>query len=157
MASSSANNNCLNIQMDTSSNRSKNSYALTPYDFEKNILVVCPNCGQQALANRVPRDKTNTRAYFKVTCPHCAYTKNMYSSSLKVPLWLSVLFEGNMIWAYNYEHLALLKKHVEATLRERNNYPNRNGSIGSRIPRWMSSAKNRKKVLKYIEKLQRGG
>jgi hypothetical protein len=59
-----------------------------------------------------------------------------------------------MLWAYNYDHLNFLKDHIQATLRERNAQEPSNQSLGSRLPAWMTSAKNREAVLKGIAHLQ---
>jgi hypothetical protein len=60
-----------------------------------------------------------------------------------------------VLWAYNYEHLIFLQQHVAATLRERKGEEKMNQSLGSRLPRWMTSAKNREKVVHYIEELKK--
>ncbi|GAA4329085.1 hypothetical protein [Flaviaesturariibacter amylovorans] len=48
----------------------------------------------------------------------------------------------------------MLEQHVAALLRDRSNLPKRNGSIGSRLPGWMTAAHNRKPVLKLIARLR---
>lgn len=69
------------------------------------------------------------------------------------PLSASWLLKFGVLWAYNVEHLADLKAFVQADLRERNNYAG-NGSMFSRLPLWIKSAKNRVTILKLIEKLE---
>lgn len=71
------------------------------------------------------------------------------------PLWLTISCCGQLLWAYNPEHLALLKQLVGARLRERNGLPPANKSLGSRLPRWMTAAGNRQKVLKAIGELEK--
>jgi hypothetical protein len=39
-------------------------------------------------------------------------------------------------------------------LRERNDVEYSNKSLGSRLPKWMTSKKNREEVLKAIDKLK---
>ncbi len=63
-------------------------------------------------------------------------------------------FEDNTLWAYNVEHLDFLAEHIGAKLRERNGQELLNGSIGSRLPKWMTSKKNREALLKKITELK---
>ena len=67
-------------------------------------------------------------------------------------LWLHEPVKGEVLWAYNAEHLEFLKGYVGADLRER--APNRNASLASRLPPWMKSAKNRDAVVAAIRKLE---
>lgn len=135
--------------------RSKETYASDTYSFTKEMLIVCPRCEGEALARRIQPDKKKAKEVLKLTCPNCGYSKQTDSPILKVPLWLTIECGGHMIWACNYEHLALIEKHIEATLRERNTVKgNTNRSVGSRLPRWMSSKKSREKVLKCIQELK---
>ncbi len=68
-------------------------------------------------------------------------------------LFLRATVRGHVLWAWNQEHLSFLKGFVSATLRERE--PNRNGSLASRLPVWMTSAKNRDAVVAAIDALER--
>ncbi len=47
-----------------------------------------------------------------------------------------------------------LENHVSAELRNREKSPMRNKSLGSRLPKWMTSKKNRNEILSGIEKLK---
>lgn len=67
-------------------------------------------------------------------------------------LWLRTPCTGEVLWAYNDEHLEFLRRYVGATVRERT--PKQNGSIASRLPRWMTSAKHRDEVLAAISRLE---
>ncbi|MDX1912826.1 MAG: hypothetical protein SFV22_15145 [Saprospiraceae bacterium] len=71
-----------------------------------------------------------------------------------LPVWLQTAFSGEILWAYNFEHLDFLAAHVGAKLRERNGFKFQVRSIGARLPRWMTSAGNREGVLRAIEKLK---
>ncbi|MFD2725028.1 hypothetical protein [Hyunsoonleella rubra] len=71
-----------------------------------------------------------------------------------LPLWLTENISGNLFWAYNIDHIEFLEKHIQAKLRERNGIKYRNKSIGSRLPKWMVSKKNRDSILKTINKLK---
>lgn len=132
--------------------RSKKAYSTHYDDFGNNILIVCPGCARQGMATR----QRNERDWevLKVVCTHCGFNKVYETSRIPVSLWLRTNCDGHLLWAYNHEHLNFLQEHIEATLRERNTVPNANKSIGSRLPRWIVSGKNRSKVLKCIEKLR---
>lgn len=156
--------------------RVKHTYASTVYDFAKDILVECPNCAGKAL---VRVDDPNPRLFeirgVKCICATCGYNKTLENISKRhdpkqkrgkiliygtqidpyfhLPLWLQVEFSGETLWAYNREHLDFLAEHVGAKLRERRG-ANLSRSIGSRLPRWMTSAGNREAVLQVMEKLK---
>jgi hypothetical protein len=134
--------------------RSKESYSTEIEDYRSEALVVCPNCSCQAKCSREPSKVYTWTEAYKITCIHCGFNKIYETSRIPASLWLFTTCEGNILWFLNYQHLEMVKKHVEAFLRERNTVPNRNSSLGSRLPRWMTSKHNRRKVLKCIEKIQ---
>ncbi len=70
-----------------------------------------------------------------------------------LPLWFVGTVTGNVLWAYNREHLSLLMTLVSARLRERE--PNENGSMVSRLPTWLLSKKNRAAAVSALKKMQR--
>ncbi len=76
------------------------------------------------------------------------------------PVWLSTSCGRETLWAYNEEHLDYLESYVSATLRERapaspeSATRVRNASLASRLPSWLTAAKNREKVLAAIGKLR---
>jgi hypothetical protein len=161
--------------------RSKDTYSKQVYDFIKDIYVVCPSCNGQGII-RCPefsfRDKNEHD--IKLVCSTCGYNKRhdekgsavLSASSNKViigkyliigagidpyfhlPLWLTIRCCDNTLWAYNYEHLDFLREHVEAKLRERNTQVIANKTLGSRLPKWMTSKKNRETVIKCIDELK---
>jgi hypothetical protein len=67
-------------------------------------------------------------------------------------LWLQTRCAGEVLWAYNAEHLGFLREYVSASLRER--VPNANGSLASRLPKWIKSAHNRTAVLRAARRLE---
>lgn len=157
-------------------NRFKSAYNTYLYSFTNEFLVVCPFCGKQALVkkgNQAPPLDT------KLTCVACGYNKTlsetppekimvgrrlvlarsyMYGTFIdpyfKLPLWLISPCRGELLWAYNYEHLTFLENFIAAKLRERNFGYNANSSMGSRLPKWMTSEKNRVHVIKAIRALK---
>jgi hypothetical protein len=66
-------------------------------------------------------------------------------------LWFTAPFRNEVVWAYNVEHLRFLRDYLAADLRER--APNRNGSLASRLPRWMKAAKHRDALVALIDEL----
>lgn len=157
--------------------RNKDSYETLVYDFTRGVFVVCPNCEKKATV----KSETLYGKEIKLICPDCGFNKTPElayigrSSSKKstnstkgtvvighgidpyfhLPLWLSTNVGENLFWAYNYEHLNFIKEFVYAKLRERNINDMRNQSLGSRLPKWITSHKNREVILKTIEKLEK--
>lgn len=72
----------------------------------------------------------------------------------RLPLWPVTSLDSEILWAYNVEHLQFLAAHIQSKLRERNLDNMSNRSLGSRLPKWMTSKKNREMVLKKIGELQ---
>ena len=162
--------------------RKKDSYQKFADDFIKmDILVVCPNCSQKAIVKPSNFSYTNVeQCDIKIICPKCGYNKKLVEKPASIinytkfevttdryyivgreidpffhlPLWLKTDFEGHTFWAYNIEHLEFLQGHIEAKLRERNGQELFNRSMGSRLPKWMTSKKNREALLKKINELK---
>ena len=160
--------------------RTKDTYQKQIYDFIKDIYVVCPKCENKAI---VKTDEILFRNIdenkIKLICANCGYNKRLEEIPTGIQfnsnneniisryfiiggtidpyfhqtLWLTNKCGENVLWAYNYEHLAFLERHVEAKLRERNIENIENKSLGSRLPKWMTSKKNRELVLKTIKQL----
>lgn len=157
--------------------------ALSIADFVDSFLVCCPECGGCA---RVTSDSTGryTRVTdVRLSCPQCHYMGRRahsgfvtcYSSNsgnfapgmvgigalvdayFHLPLWLQTSCCGDVLWAYNINHLQWLKSFVSATLRTRaqNEHGWSNQSLASRLPKWVKSRNNRPKVLAAIAKLER--
>lgn len=138
-----------------SNKRSKETYRASISDFTGKILVECPQCQQQAQLVVVPSKLYTWTTAMAGSCKHCGFSKIYETLNLPLPPWLKIPCEGQILWALNYEHLAVIKSHVQAFLRERNNVPKQNNSLGSRLPRWMTSSGSRQKVLKCIERLEK--
>jgi len=161
--------------------RTKDDYRKQLYDFIKDIYVVCPACGRQAivLTPELSAGKKNEPG-IKLICTKCGHNKRLdekpdsviHATAYKtitgkytitggiidpyfhLPLWLTAKCSDHILWAYNYEHLDFLYGHVEAKLRERNIQDMKNKSMGSRLPKWMTSAKNREMILKALTQLK---
>lgn len=155
--------------------RNKNAYETLVYDFTKEVYVVCPNCQKKAIVKSEKFYDEDVR----LICPSCGLNKTPkiqfsgYTSDTKsliksiliigggidpyfhLPLWLSINVGENLFWAYNYQHLNFIKDFVVAKLRERNIGNMSNKSLGSRLPKWITSHKNRDIIVKTIEKLEK--
>ena len=61
------------------------------------------------------------------------------------------------VWAYNPEHLELIRQFVRTPLRERPPWEAnaRNMTLVARLPPWIKSAKNRAEVLRTIARIRR--
>ncbi len=158
--------------------RTKDTYAKSLHDFMKEMLVVCPWCNKRAVV-KVPDVDKSLASDTRLICTNCGHSKRLdekpdlilHATPYKtikgkiqvigggidpwfhLPLWLNIDCCEHELWAYNYEHLNFLKAHIGAGLRERNTVENLNKSIGSRLPKWMTSKSNRESVLKAIEQL----
>lgn len=75
-----------------------------------------------------------------------------------LPLWLQKAFRDDMFWAYNYEHLEVLRQYIGAKLRERGIEPRntirKNSAMLSRLPEFMKKAANRIGLMKLVEQLE---
>lgn len=161
--------------------RFKNAYQTLTYDFIKDVLVECPKCEQKAIvkASKYSFGEHNDEDV-RLICTSCGYNKMLiekptsilYVSNRKIirgrhlyiggsidpffhlPLWLTAEVNGHLLWAYNLDHLDFLEKHISARLRERDTNEKRNKSLGSRLPKWMTSKKNRELLLRAIKRLK---
>lgn len=159
--------------------RSKDGYQKFLHDFVNEVLVVCPKCSGQAIVHSDFSFKKIRYHDIKVICSSCGFNERkqdlssgvLYSRStsktkyilfgapvdpfFKYSLWLQGKINGNLLWAYNYEHLEFIRIIVEAKLRERRSETNYNASVASRLPRWLTSKTNREKALKVIARLKK--
>lgn len=129
----------------------------TKYTIADRFLVECPRCKKQCIVSTagggadlfLPR---------KVTCSNCGfserwqsntvYTGNEHDWYFLLPLWLQTACCGERLYAFNEKHLEFLERYIEAEHREQ--VPNVNKSIISRLPLWIKNPKNREKLLKAI-------
>jgi len=136
------------------------------------IFVVCPRC--QARAQSVPFDSKgdSQSAVRRLVCERCGLVKNLSGRSIsyywadtsplepyfQLPLWLNISCCGRSLWFFNFRHMELIEKYVQAELREKQRHPEYgwfNGSLYNRLPKFIKEAHNREEVLKAIEILKR--
>ncbi len=139
-----------------------------PVRYRMQLKRNCPKCGELFQLDLYDLERKEEKV--KVTCASCRdvqfyelkYTEyRVLSQSFGAgkdsyfgcELWLKTDFRGNLLWAFNAEHLAYLKKYIHAKLRERND---RQGfTLVEKLPQFIKSAKNREALLKEIEKLEK--
>jgi hypothetical protein len=137
------------------------------YNFIEEYLVVCPQCGSCARVIPLDRDRDNHLEPRRVTCQCCSYSKDWQGASMGIgsahdgyfnlPLWLQIEVGDRTLWFHNLRHLQYVEAFVRATLRERranNGTGWRNSSLISRLPGWIKMAKNRKHILKAIDRIK---
>jgi len=135
----------------------------TVYDFRDEFLVICPRCSACAYVVPLPNAEQLVPVAAKIVCPACGLnnvqpvqTLVLHNSArdwyFHLPLWLQTPCCGHILWARNRAQLAFLVDYVGAKLRE--DVPNINQSLVSRLPRWLKSAKNRADVLHGVERLK---
>ena len=150
------------------------------YRFLNRILVRCPRCDRCATIIPIAKNPAEGQANVapgnvgsvlwtdlvfsprRLVCDSCGYNKDWQGKKVagkelrdgyfNQPLWLQTPCCGETLWAYNEEHLSFLRDYVGADLREGG--ITGNGTLVSRLPLWLKSAKNREDVLRCIAKLR---
>ena len=142
----------------------------TAYDFTGSALVRCPRCERVAHFERRPGRAADPqgRTYpeRRLVCrscglsridtgPQCA-TQRPGQGSYRPALWLRAETRHGELWAYNLEHLDLIRRFVAADLRERAPWydTGQKMTLVARLPAWIKSAKNRAEVLRAIDRLR---
>ncbi len=126
----------------------------------------CPNCGAKWLSaevkiNRAKPFKDHAEAVCSV-CGKVSYLSLAWTQAddsakpldpfFRYDLWLQTECANNVLWVYNEKHLSYLREYIEADLRQDDG--RKKWSMISRLPKWMTSAKNRKDVLNAVTKLE---
>jgi hypothetical protein len=147
----------------------------TEYDFIGSILVRCPSC--MKVAHVVPRSEGaegERPTWFtprRLICRSCGLSRVSNGSCVTfsrgtvhpatdpyfgVPLWLQLETRHGWLWAYNLEHLDLLWRFVQASLRERASWydTGQKMTLVARLPLWIKRAKNRDEMLRAITRIR---
>jgi hypothetical protein len=148
-------------------------------DFAERMYVCCPTCHQCACVMRIPADEKEllpgggsprfhrTFSARKFSCLHCGSTRlwqgnvqrrgGPYDWYFRFPLWLQTPCCGEILWAFNEEHVRFLEHYVTAKQRIKFHEEGwvRNGTLASRLPIWIKRAKNRDEIIKGIMRLQK--
>ncbi|WP_262059573.1 hypothetical protein [Streptomyces sp. STR69] len=134
----------------------------TRADFSSSMLVRCPRCDRIAHFERrpcTPPDADGRRhPHTRLVCRSCGLCRINTGPSpcSRPPLWLSTGTRHGELWAYNLQHLDLIRRFVAADLRERAPWYDhgRKMTLVARLPAWMKSAKNRDEVLRAVDRLR---
>ena len=131
-------------------------------DFASSMLVRCPRCDRIAHFERrpcVPRDADcMSHPHTRLVCRSCGLCRigTGPSHGPWPALWLRTGTRHGELWAYNLQHLDLIRRFVAADLRERVPWYDhgRKMTLVARLPAWMKSAKNRAEVLRAVDRLR---
>ncbi|MGF7036728.1 putative RNA-binding Zn-ribbon protein involved in translation (DUF1610 family) [Paenibacillus mucilaginosus] len=89
------------------------------YDFADHLQVRCPDCGKCAIVK--PKiSEQQTSSYIKKKFFLCNYCGKFEEEAGDHELWLKTTCCGNLLWAYNIDHLNFIKDYVRAKIRESN-------------------------------------
>ena len=134
------------------------------YTISQNIR--CSNCGKINYFYRTEMSQKEKKQTITCSCSHTEQFQPKYTETtvlgvakdgtdfyFNTKLWLSKPFKNELFWAFNYKHLAYLKKYIEAKLRERNNRTHK--TMVEILPQFIKSAKNRDELLKTIAVLEK--
>lgn len=134
----------------------------TIYDFLFEFYIKCPKCGEFAYIKSFADEKGSYLFYQKrvLICSNCSFTKSYKRVPGAVgsdfPLWLESKCCGEILWAYNWEHLKYIENYIAATLREdyKSELGYMNTSMLGRLPKWLKDGKNRTEILKCIKNMK---
>ncbi len=110
------------------------------------LRVACPYCGH-AMCGEV-RKKTGALCY-------CNEIKNTCEPYFGFELWFLTYLNNKCVWAMNREHLAYLIEYLSADLREKPIEVGTMRTQADHLPTFMKTAKNRNKIVKLLENMQR--
>ncbi|WP_437064600.1 hypothetical protein [Streptomyces sp. enrichment culture] len=146
----------------------------TEYDFLGLIMVRCPGCGKAARVVPAPEDcDAGGQPVFRLrrlVCRGCGLSRVRSGRSLRfspgtaqpatdpyfgLPLWLQLETRHGWLWAYNLQHLDVIHRFVQATLRERAPWydTGQKMTLVARLPAWIKRAKNRDEILRAISRI----
>ncbi|WP_371667944.1 hypothetical protein OG985_10055 [Streptomyces sp. NBC_00289] len=139
-------------------------------DFAGYALVRCPRCARIAHSTRgaptVAGARSGSCPQWRLVCRSCGLCRTRPTASRgaghppgrpdRPVLWLRAGTRHGEIWAYNLEHLDLLRRFVAASLRERAPWyeHGRKMTYVGRLPAWVKSAKNRAEVLRVVDRMR---
>ncbi|MBP2584737.1 hypothetical protein J3A78_005215 [Streptomyces sp. PvR006] len=146
----------------------------TKYHFIDHVLVRCPKCaGIAHVAPVAPTADGSAPSVFarrRLVCRACGLSRDAAGEGFRLfrgrgeatdpyfglPLWLQAETRHGWLWAYNPEHLELLRQFVQAPLRERAPWdaPVKKMTVVARLPTWIKSAKNRGEVLRAVDRIR---
>ncbi|WP_328676113.1 hypothetical protein OG226_08490 [Streptomyces sp. NBC_01261] len=137
-------------------------------DFASSILVRCPRCERIAHVERrpctPPSADRGAHPHSRLVCRSCGLCRDgsrpdrfsRYPAGSRPALWLRTSTGHGELWAYNLQHLDLIRRFVAADLRERAPWydTGQKMTLVARLPVWMKSAKNRAELLRAVDRLR---
>jgi hypothetical protein len=140
------------------------------YDLMDEVWVVCPHCSARAVIRYLDPEKPGLFAPRRLTCLSCGYNQTWAKKHIRrgwsgqpvvddffsQPIWLQTTCVGEILWAYNAKHLALLEEYVRAKHRthQRPGQGKSTATLINRLPKWIRWAKHREAVLRAIRRLK---
>ncbi|MFJ2774716.1 hypothetical protein [Streptomyces sp. NPDC087300] len=147
----------------------------TEYDYISFIIVRCSGCAKAARVVPAPEDSDSAeRTLFtprRLVCRGCGLsrvwdgrlvtlsrgtTQPATDPYFGMPLWLQVETRHGWLWAYNLEHLDLIRCFVQAPLRERGPWYDAGlkMTLVARLPAWIKRSKSRDEVLRAVSRIR---
>ncbi|MER6915588.1 hypothetical protein ABT354_28280 [Streptomyces sp. NPDC000594] len=147
----------------------------TEYSFLGSIMVRCPGCAKAARVIPAPGEDSGSggRILFRprrLVCRGCGLSRVWNGRLVALspgtarpatdpyfgrPLWLQTETRHGWLWAYDLEHLDLIRRFVRAPLRERMPYggTGQRMTLVARLPAWIKRAKNRNEILRAVNRI----
>ncbi|MGW4881049.1 hypothetical protein ACWEPI_31355 [Streptomyces sp. NPDC004262] len=146
----------------------------TEYDFISLIIARCPGCEKAARVVPAPEDSDPAgRILFRprrLVCRGCGLSRVWSGRRVELsvgtaqpatdpyfglPLRLQVETRHGWLWVYNLEHLDLIRRFVQAPLRERAPWydTGQRMTLVARLPVWIKRARNRDEILRAVSRI----
>lgn len=131
----------------------------------------CRHCGRYYRVV-IKNEAKQHFSVLQVSCPYCktamqgavhrtaeasSYTGEINDGKepyFGLELWFITFFHGKMVWAINREHLAYLIAYLSADLREKPAAFQNGKTQADHLPTFLKTAKNRKRIVKLLKKMQ---
>ncbi|MBQ1089947.1 hypothetical protein [Streptomyces sp. B93] len=147
----------------------------TAYDFLDPVLVRCPRCARMARVEPQPgaEPKPTRWPHFtprRLVCLSCGLARGREANWValnrdsadardpyfRLPLWLQTRTRHGHLWAYNLEHLDLIRRFAAASLRERAPWYDVGVrmTLVARLPVWIKRGRNRAEVLRAVDRVR---
>jgi DNA-directed RNA polymerase subunit RPC12/RpoP len=124
----------------------------------------CSNCGKEII--RVIPNLSEKKEHLSIKCENCGETEthkprnienrmfftNQQGEKEKIfglSLWLQEEVKGDILWAYNYDHLNYLENYISSDLRVRIGM-----TLSAKLPQFIKDKKNRTRLIKLIGKMK---
>jgi hypothetical protein len=145
-------------------------YSEKSYDLIRHIPSGKAKCHQclEFLDLTVINGYKSIPSYVNITCKNCktinkvnenweSYIAKYNDSGIVdpafgLPLWYQDTVKGDIIWAFNLRHLTEIKSYIQSNLRERTTDKFKMTMV-EKLPDFIKLAKNRKEVLKAIDRM----